>query len=122
MTFAAYDDAGATLRERTYYSVGGGFVVEEGAASAPESGPAPPHGFTTAAEMLAEGARANLTIADLQRANERTRRSDQDISAGQLSGVLDGPETRTDSGVTVGPTESLDPVTVSRQSEVSCLR
>jgi protein-L-isoaspartate(D-aspartate) O-methyltransferase len=36
--------------------------------------------------------------------------ADQDISPGQLSGVLDGPETRLDSGVTVGPEESLDPV------------
>jgi protein-L-isoaspartate(D-aspartate) O-methyltransferase len=36
--------------------------------------------------------------------------ADQDISPGQLSGVLDGPETRLDSGVTVGPEESLDPI------------
>ncbi|HET9974412.1 MAG TPA: methyltransferase, FxLD system [Streptosporangiaceae bacterium] len=36
--------------------------------------------------------------------------ADQDISPGQLSGVLDGPKTRLDSGVTVGPEESLDPI------------
>jgi protein-L-isoaspartate(D-aspartate) O-methyltransferase len=36
--------------------------------------------------------------------------ADQDISPGQLSGVLDGQKTRLDSGVTVGPEESLDPV------------
>src|ERR1700678_261885 len=36
--------------------------------------------------------------------------ADQDISPGLLSGVLDGPKTRLDSGVTVGPEESLDPI------------
>jgi protein-L-isoaspartate(D-aspartate) O-methyltransferase len=36
--------------------------------------------------------------------------ADQDISPGQLSGVLDETKTRTDSDVTVGPTESLDPI------------
>jgi L-serine dehydratase len=81
MRIALLHDGNVVL-ERIYYSVGGGFVVEEGAAAASVSGPAPPHGFTTAAEMLVEGARVNLTIAELQRANERTRRSDEDISAG----------------------------------------
>jgi protein-L-isoaspartate(D-aspartate) O-methyltransferase len=36
--------------------------------------------------------------------------ADQDISPGLLASVLDGPKTRTDSGTTVGPTESLDPI------------
>lgn len=36
--------------------------------------------------------------------------ADQDISPALLSGVLDGPKTRLDSGVTVGPEESLDPI------------
>jgi protein-L-isoaspartate(D-aspartate) O-methyltransferase len=36
--------------------------------------------------------------------------ADQDISPALLSGVLDGPKTRADSGVTVGPEESLDPI------------
>ena len=36
--------------------------------------------------------------------------ADQDISPDLLSGVLDRPKTRIDSGVTVGLTESLDPI------------
>jgi hypothetical protein len=36
--------------------------------------------------------------------------ADQEISPRLLSGVLDGPKTRVDSGTTVGPTESLDPI------------
>src|SRR6266705_1104700 len=31
MRFTAYDDAGAEVRERDYYSVGGGFVADENA-------------------------------------------------------------------------------------------
>lgn len=45
MTFVAYDDTGAELRARTYYSVGGGFVVDEAAAGAdrivPDTTPVP---------------------------------------------------------------------------------
>ncbi len=36
--------------------------------------------------------------------------ADQDVSPGQLSGVLEGPKTWIDSGVTVGPMESLDAI------------
>ena len=36
--------------------------------------------------------------------------ADQDISPDLLSGVLDRPKTSIDSGVTVGPMESLDPI------------
>jgi protein-L-isoaspartate(D-aspartate) O-methyltransferase len=36
--------------------------------------------------------------------------ADQDISPAVLSGVLDRPKTSIDSGVTVAPTESLDPI------------
>jgi protein-L-isoaspartate(D-aspartate) O-methyltransferase len=38
--------------------------------------------------------------------------ADQDISPGQLHGVLDKPKTRIDSGTTVGPMEPLDPIWV----------
>ena len=38
--------------------------------------------------------------------------ADQDISPDRLYGVLDRPRTRIDSGTTVGPMESLDPIWV----------
>src|ERR1700733_16256058 len=42
MRFTAYDGEGAAIRERAYYSVGGGFVADEtGAALAAGAGPAP---------------------------------------------------------------------------------
>ncbi len=34
MTFRAFDASGEVLRERTYYSVGGGFVVDDDAVGA----------------------------------------------------------------------------------------
>ena len=41
MRFTAYDGAGAAIRERAYYSIGGGFVADETAAgSAPSAPPA----------------------------------------------------------------------------------
>ena len=57
MRFSAYG-AGrrALIRERTYYSVGGGFVVDEAAAGADRikvDDTALPYPFTTGAELLA---------------------------------------------------------------------
>src|SRR5512138_3875095 len=51
MRFRAFDAAGAELVARTWYSVGGGFVVEEGAPPAAEPSPVPLP-FRTAAELL----------------------------------------------------------------------
>ena len=42
MRFYAFDAAGELLRERTYYSVGGGFVVDEAAAGADRIKPTTP--------------------------------------------------------------------------------
>ncbi len=66
---------------REYYSIGGGAVVgadEETAVVADR----PAHPFASAAELLGAAAAAGLSIAQLQRANERTRRDDAAISAG----------------------------------------
>ncbi len=67
---------------RTYYSVGGGFIVTGDEEDRPAQAAPVPHPYTTSAELLALAARAGLTIAELQRANERAFRSDAEISAG----------------------------------------
>ena len=74
--------SGWTL-SRTYYSVGGGFVVadEDDGVEAPHQAPVP-NPFTTSAELLAMSAAAALTIAELQRTNELVFRTDAEISAG----------------------------------------
>ena len=69
--------------ERTYYSVGGGFIVadneQDGAPDAHDDVPFP---FATSQELLDMAAAAGLSLAELQRENERSRRSDAEISRG----------------------------------------
>ena len=87
MTFAAYDADGNELRHRTYYSVGGGFVVDEGAAGADrivvDETPLR-YPFTTGAELLEICAREGLSISDVMFANEQAWRSEDEIRAGML--------------------------------------
>lgn len=67
---------------RTYYSVGGGFVVTDGEEVAPAPAPAIPYPFATGAEMMAMAESAGLTIAGLQRANECALRPAPAVTAG----------------------------------------
>jgi L-serine dehydratase len=53
MVFSAFDGAGEELSRRVYYSVGGGFVVDEQeATSGPREDAAVPYPFNTAAELV----------------------------------------------------------------------
>ena len=72
------------LYENTYYSVGGGFVVDEaqaqaGGASAAEV--ALPYPFETGAELLAQCHRHGLSIGALMLANEGAWRSEAETRA-----------------------------------------
>nr|WP_062335996.1 L-serine ammonia-lyase [Herbidospora sakaeratensis] len=85
MRFTAWGDSGDVLREKVYYSVGGGFVVDENATGAdrikPDDTPLP-HPFTTAGELLAQCAETGLSISGLMMANERAfGRTDEQIKA-----------------------------------------
>jgi L-serine dehydratase len=85
------DAGGRELTARTYYSVGGGFVVSEELASdgtahkriAPDTTilPLP---FHTGAELLAQCRAHGLSIASVMRANERHWREDDAIDDGLL--------------------------------------
>ncbi len=73
MIFTAWDQAGSVLAARTYYSVGGGFVVDEDAAGADRVVPDPtvlPHSFRTAAELVELTRRTGLSISGVMLANE----------------------------------------------------
>jgi L-serine dehydratase len=86
MRFFAY--AGdEVLRERTYYSVGGGFVVDETAAGADrikadDTELAFP--FRTGAELLARCAESGLPVSGVMLANEQAWRSADEVRAGLL--------------------------------------
>ncbi|HEX3589400.1 MAG TPA: L-serine ammonia-lyase [Pseudonocardiaceae bacterium] len=89
MIFTATDASGAVLRASTYYSVGGGFVVDESATGAdrikPDETPLPLP-FTTGAELLARCAEAELPVSGVMLANERAWRTDDQVRAG-LAGI-----------------------------------
>jgi L-serine dehydratase len=85
MTLKALDASGAEIVEKTYYSVGGGFVVTgegEGAERIQPDKTALPHPFTTGEELLALCAKTNLSISELMMENEKAWRSEPEIRAG----------------------------------------
>ncbi|OHX04529.1 L-serine ammonia-lyase [Micromonospora sp. WMMB235] len=87
MTFAAYDAAGGEVRTRTYYSVGGGFVVDEAAAGADRikaDSTRVRHPFLTGAELLTVTSETGLSISEVMLANEVSWRSEADVRAGLL--------------------------------------
>jgi L-serine dehydratase len=85
MRFTAYDAEGNELATRDYYSVGGGFVVNQDEAAedriVADTTPLP-HPFHTGDELLAECARSGLSIAQLMFENELAWRSREEIVAG----------------------------------------
>ncbi|GAA3117250.1 L-serine ammonia-lyase [Streptosporangium carneum] len=83
MRFTALSETGDTLREKVYYSVGGGFVVDENATGADRIKPDDtvlPYPFTTAAELLGHCAETGLSVSGLMLRNEKAfGRSEQEI-------------------------------------------
>lgn len=86
LVFEAFDAQGVSLARRTYYSVGGGFVVSgEVAADDAAARKIVPdvtvlrQSFRSGAELLARCAAINGSIADVMRANERVWRTDAEI-------------------------------------------
>ena len=89
MRFIARDAEGRALADETWLSVGGGFIIRDGAgddASAAEL--QPPYPFRSGAELLARGREAGLSIAELMRANEAALRSQGEADA-HVERVLD---------------------------------
>ena len=83
MRLIAHGDAGVVF-ENTYYSVGGGFVVDEAQAQAGTSAEAElvlPYPFDTAAQLLEQCRRHGLRISELMLANESAWRSEAETRA-----------------------------------------
>ncbi len=85
LRFTATDAGGAILAQRTFFSVGGGFIAEDGATGAPPGEPAVklPYLFHSAAELLEVAREHSLSIDRVMLANEceRLRAADRDASA-----------------------------------------
>jgi L-serine dehydratase len=87
MVFSTRDADDVELLSATYYSIGGGFVVREGAESsgAADAGDDPrPYPFRTAQQLLDHCTDNGLSISDVMMANEKVRRSEDEIRAGIL--------------------------------------
>ncbi|GED84982.1 L-serine ammonia-lyase [Streptomyces sp. 6-11-2] len=87
MVFRALAADGRELAARTYYSVGGGFVVDEEATGADRVvADATPvrFPFSTGAELLDVCARENLSISEVMLANEQAWRPEAEVRAGLL--------------------------------------
>jgi L-serine dehydratase len=85
MRFTAYDAADAVIATRDYYSVGGGFVVNQDEAAedriVADTTPVP-YPFHSGRELLAQAKEHGLTIAQLMMANETSWRSEDEVRAG----------------------------------------
>ena len=82
LTCRARDVDGLVVIERTFYSIGGGFVVERDESGEPHvvEDPHPvPYPFSTGAELLAVCRANGLRISDVMLANELSRRSELEI-------------------------------------------
>ena len=76
MVFTAADASGGELSRRTYYSVGGGFVLNEDQAHGPRLVPDSvevPYAFSSGAELLARAKESGLSISGVMLANELAR-------------------------------------------------
>lgn len=89
MTFRALDHAGAVLSERSFYSIGGGFVVDgdaRGGDKVVADDTVLPYPFSTADELLQICSREGMSISDVMLANELTWRSEAELRE-QLLGL-----------------------------------
>lgn len=91
MVFRAFDADGEILRERTFYSVGGGFVLDETAFPGDGADPvivedstALPHPFRTGGDLLAHCAETGLPISEIMLRNELCWRSEEEVRSGLL--------------------------------------
>jgi L-serine dehydratase len=86
MIFTAYAD-GKVLCERTYYSIGGGFVLDDDESGHPQLMPDPtpvPYPFRTGTELLGFCREEDLSISQVMLANECVRRPEAEVRAGLL--------------------------------------
>ncbi|MFI6489729.1 L-serine ammonia-lyase [Streptomyces sp. NPDC050564] len=87
MTIFAYDTSGELVLEKTYYSVGGGFVVDEDAVGEDRiklDDTVLKYPFRTGDELLRLTRETGLSISALMLENERAWRTEEEIREGLL--------------------------------------
>jgi L-serine dehydratase len=87
MRFTALDAGGVAIKRKVYFSVGGGFVVDEDEIDQLAEAPTRlrvPYPFTSALELLLHGETAHKRIPDMMRTNELALRSPDQVRSGLL--------------------------------------
>ncbi len=79
MTFCAYNADNVALREASFYSVGGGFIVNEQDDRIVEDSTRLPFPFRTAAELLELCSRHSMSVSDIMLENEKAWRSEHEV-------------------------------------------
>ena len=102
--FTAFDAKGETLAQRTFFSIGGGFITEDGEADRPSREPKVPlpFPFHSAAELLEIARAHSLSIDSVMLANECERLRALDRSASPNAGPnanQDSLEQRVQAGI-----------------------
>jgi L-serine dehydratase len=100
LAFRAYAGQ-ARLDEALYFSVGGGFVLDEAEIAAnagPDRASPQPYSFASGAELLDQAGKAGLTIAELMFANETAVRSPTEVNDG-LDAIFAAMEACIDRGL-----------------------
>ncbi|MFK7858701.1 MAG: L-serine ammonia-lyase [Granulosicoccus sp.] len=91
LIFLAMDDAGRLVLQETYYSIGGGFVVNDEELAATHHDKTDelidekyeigyPFAFRTSKQMLQMGRESGLSIAQMKRANEISHTSEKSLT------------------------------------------
>lgn len=94
MKFKAFDGENESVREEIWYSIGGGFVIDEAEAgrnSAAEAMKGEPYPFDSCGELLDICDREDLTIPQVMMANETAFRTEDEVR-GQIASVFGAME------------------------------
>lgn len=81
MRFTAYTANNEILAQKIYYSIGGGFIIDEDQANqlVGTEDHVVPYPFATAKELLTQCTQHHLTIQELMLANESSMRSEEEV-------------------------------------------
>ena len=104
MRFTAYGSDGEELCSREYYSVGGGFVVNQDEAAQDRitaDTTVLPFPFKSGAELIAQCESNGMTIAELMWANERVWRDDEQIES-ELDAIWQAMQSCLQRGTRIG--------------------
>ncbi|WP_418119252.1 L-serine ammonia-lyase [Variovorax sp. 350MFTsu5.1] len=85
MRFVALDAGGEELTAQVYYSIGGGFVIDDSGVRDASGDVAPPVPFESSADLLEAASRLRCSIADIMRRNERGIRPEQQTVDGLMN-------------------------------------